>query len=683
VIGLVTAVMSAAAARVAQFWNQRTFDVRLEPANDTILVVGHAPLEDWFFDRPPADATVIVAADDVVARTGAMDAAVVDSVVHMSQMESYYSIADDALEISGIVNDWFDELQEHVGGLPEDLHFWHPDWGNARRIEKALLLVNSYVSLLESHEPDVVVYRKHHRHWLEWVVLESVLDKRGCESLPLEGFRTGALRRLGGDPKRSGFERLLHLPGLRLGRVLQRNLNQLGRVVRKRCGRLLNRPRGGQFPTSSSGQKLAFQLLTDSNRHISALITQMDEVRAVDGLKPVAPCWNSSDGAAQVTAQGMAAVELESLYPLTRVPTDLRRTVKVWRAVSKHVDSLSDRDLTYREVPLHEIIVPLVRRYTFHQTFESLSFYRGFEQYLAMESVTGLQAMGGGYHNQLGATTLSAAESLSDPFTFFYRGNPRYHYNPYFRDLNDHYFANGQKECERLIKQGIEQERFDTVGYTQFEKIREFATDHTQQDSVQQIGLGDEYDYTIFFAPQWVIPGRLTQQELSRVTTALVEFATEHESCRLLVKPHPNGHTSILETIFNHHARSDVELVDGAQEVLHCVNCADIVVTKFSTVGLEAIVCGKPLITVAIDEGGETFLTPYEEVAETFHDLDSIAAFLERLDSDTDHRRNWYHEQADRREQFFEENFVTQDTLGVALQRTLQERGLSKRSKNP
>lgn len=668
--------LSAGASRFTRFLNQRSVGSSNISSDETVLVVAHSSYEEWFFETLPTEPTVVVASDNMSTQDLAEQSHTVDSVVHVSQMESYYSISDEALELTGAVNDWFENLSERVGGLPQLTHFWHPEWGNGRTIEQAILLINSYHTLLERHRPDHVIYTQSQYRWLEWTVLQSVLEEHNCTSVPLVGFRTRVLKRMGLDPKTTGFERLLSLPLIRFLVSVRSNLELLSRLVRKRVNWFCSAILGGNEQKQSQETTLAFQLLTDSNRHISALLSQMEPVDAIDGLEPVAPCWNASNGATRIQAEGLPAVELESLYPLRRLPADMSHTVRTWVATRRQISSIYDYDLSYRGVSLHNIVRPLIRRYVWNQTFESFTFSVGLKQFLHTQSIDGFQSMGGGYHNQLGALSMPVAESTTDLFPFFYRGNPRYHYNPYFLDLNDQYFANGQKESERLSLQGIEPERRDTVYYTRFDNIRAFYREHSRQDSLEHVGLSDAYEYTLFFAPQWVIPGRLTEQELSLVTETLFDFASTHEDCQLVVKPHPNDHSAILQTLYQSYTAPNIELLDSGIDALHCVNCSDIVLTKFSTVGLEAIICEKALVTVAIDEGGKTYLTPYEDVAETFRELDAMVAFLETIDTDSDYRHEWFQEQAERRERFIEQNVTSMDDLGVALERMLGERGL-------
>jgi hypothetical protein len=134
------------------------------------------------------------------------------------------------------------------------------------------------------------------------------------------------------------------------------------------------------------------------------------------------------------------------------------------------------------------------------------------------------------------------------------------------------------------------------------------------------------------------ITGEAGNPELPQhIERVLLEIVSRHPEWRLVVRPHPN------EPAREHLQQERVEL-SGPQDHLHTLLAAvDVVVVMTSTVGLEARLIGKPLVSV--DKSVLSVGTPYASagLSHGVHELDQLEAALEDALRDGESIPNGFH----------------------------------------
>jgi UDP-N-acetylglucosamine 2-epimerase len=78
--------------------------------------------------------------------------------------------------------------------------------------------------------------------------------------------------------------------------------------------------------------------------------------------------------------------------------------------------------------------------------------------------------------------------------------------------------------------------------------------------------------------------------------------ACQQLSAKLLIRPHPNQAKAVFRDWVKHHAEANIQLVDELP--LHpLLNAVDAIVTYTSTVGIEAALIGRPVLTLNYEPG--------------------------------------------------------------------------------
>jgi hypothetical protein len=594
----------------------------------------------------PAEVTVVVASDDIRVRQIANDHRSVDEVSPIELMESEYAVSDAVNGIIEQVNDWL----ERVEASTMTVQFWHPQFGYGRRIQEAILLIRSYEALLDSYDPETVVVRHQRISYWETLVLSQTVERSSSALLKLDSPMVTGFRFWRNYLGNGANTPLPPIPGIS-------QLSFLVTVVgwAKRLGSYQHRQMELNS-TDTEGRAVGVQLLSDSPKHLEpwlALIGAIDERASLDG---VGICWTNESGAASVSEQGHGVVELEAWYPLQAFLRDTLCVIRSWMRAKRHRDELDD--IEYRGVELAPIIWAKIYEYFHDSGYERVLFRRASRRHFDSQDYEYFKVSGGGNYTALGALCQRILGNMSPHTTrFHYRGMPRYTNDPCFIDVNDLYFPVGIRERDRLIRQGVDEDKTHVVGMARYDEIKRFDSTTSNIDSFDRLELDDSWEKYVFFAPGWIIRGKLSARELELVTRCLFEFASTHPGVAVIVKPHPNDTSDLIHSLGRLYEVENVFILPKRASTYDCINVANVVVTKISSVGFEAIALKTPLIAIILDEGGTGWADQYGDAAKTFTGLDEMERFLDVVLSETEGEIPWFKDWERKRNRFVRENF--------------------------
>ena len=144
--------------------------------------------------------------------------------------------------------------------------------------------------------------------------------------------------------------------------------------------------------------------------------------------------------------------------------------------------------------------------------------------------------------------------------------------------------------------------------------------------SLIKLLIPSTYDRYILYDAGSIIRGYLSTQEQILTLTALLEYAEDHSEVALIVKPHPSHRPDILEALIKDYHFGNAYLVKDVP-IFDCINVADVLITKWSTVGIEAMYKDVPVISVCLDK--EKRFAIYGNAAEYVYDINDLAPLLD------------------------------------------------------
>jgi hypothetical protein len=176
--------------------------------------------------REPTRRYVLATDDPLVWSQVAAPASGIDDVCWLERMESTFQVGKDVMAITEVVNEWAEQRAGH-GRATRPVFTWLKSiepGEPAGQIQEVLLLVRSYIHLIDTYCPDTVLLLTRSDRALEDRVLFAVAQARGIQvdrlTPPPAGLTSvlkasyAALRRLGRAP-RSIVATAVHLVKLR------------------------------------------------------------------------------------------------------------------------------------------------------------------------------------------------------------------------------------------------------------------------------------------------------------------------------------------------------------------------------------------------------------------------------------------------------------------------------------
>ena len=125
-----------------------------------------------------------------------------------------------------------------------------------------------------------------------------------------------------------------------------------------------------------------------------------------------------------------------------------------------------------------------------------------------------------------------------------------------------------------------------------------------------------------------------------------------------MIKPHPAHRPGWLEGLVDYFALKNVSLLDKSMEPYHALNAANVLITKFSTIALEAMLFKRPVVSILLD-GGERFRI-YGDAVECVNSLEVLQEILIMIISDANRRGSWVKNQMKNQARFLKHYFLQQ-----------------------
>ena len=164
--------------------------------------------------------------------------------------------------------------------------------------------------------------------------------------------------------------------------------------------------------------------------------------------------------------------------------------------------------------------------------------------------------------------------------------------------------TSGPKMRDIYIKDGLEPQRVIATGIAHFDRL--IYTRNTEQDKRVLIEHGIDPDARIVVFATDHILFRETEEMLVGVIEAVLKLNAVH----LVVKVHPREEVEPYQRLIERYRDSRLKAVRDIDLYALLNNC-ELLITKLSTVALEAMIIDKPVITINLS--GEPVSVPYAE----------------------------------------------------------------------
>jgi hypothetical protein len=602
---------------------------------------------------------VVVASDDPEVQRACREGVFAATVCWLERMDSFYGATPDVLRLLDVVNGWLASLAAERRGVASYLLQWmrHVEGGyTTQRLLDAVLLIDSFLELFERYDVTRVIVCRESGCWEDEVLRAAAR----CRSIPVEHL-TGHLPRLivAGQRIRAAI--------VACGRPAYRLVRSVHFFLRHtRATRAGARSAEENAAPGGHGNTVVFQLSDCGDKHIENIAPLMHALER-EGFSSVVLTCLAPDTARRARAHGLSVEELAMFVPGTAFAGALVRIAGVLcRAYRRKRRFTSDSALSYRGVALGTVVWPAIREYLSTELVKRYVTAAGLTRYFQTRRPSAMKLWGevSLYEGHL-AWKLSSRESRPLLFDYWIGIGIEWPYLPQPNPI-DVFFAIGPLQADLMQRSGILSDRIAIVGSLRYGELAEFARTYSGQQSRRQIGVSRDYGLHVLWDPNLVIRGYLSPQEQLRVASTLGDVAqTSGRSCALIVKPHPSSSPGAVERWFEM-TDKPVFQVPSAHLPYHAINAADVIVTKISSLGIEAMLMDRPVIAVVLDREPKWRIA-FDDGAEHINSEAALTRLLVRLRDEPDFRFAWTERRLAAQRQFLSRYFAESgDPTGAA-----------------
>jgi len=577
-----------------------------------------------------------VASDDLRVHLEAEKYPWVEQVCYLEQMESLYLVAEDVLKYVKLINQWLASLGDDIRGIPRELLFWiscAEGGKTTQRIQDLLLLMRSYQYLINSQNISSIIIFSHPDSGWEDEVLIKAGQSQGVEVSLMGRWRPAVLK-----------GRLLLLLKLMIREpyyIIPILLAKFREQFR------YNKPQ-------ISKKEIALQLCNSDIKFVEDVVFLMKALEN-RGYDPVTLHWRASKAVGQIRQAGLRGEELEAYVPMSSLWQAAYRAGVTWRqARTRRLELENNPELAYRGISLGPLLWSAVRDFFWEELPQRYRLRLAAKNYFSRHVPLAMRLWGGGELME-GAILFNSLPENQKPLIFFWMLH--YFDSPYEGDYanTDLLLAAGDSQTEYLEKNSVPAERIASVGMSRYDQLEDFQKEYSPAQSRAFLNIPNEFQNYILFDPNYTLRGFLTLQEQSLVTEALLNFAREHPAMAIIIKPHPAHSPGWLENLIAYFSLPNVFLIEKNMLPYHALNVADLLITKCSTIALEAMLFQKPVVSVLLD-GGERFRI-YGDAVERADSIASLIEILGQMVGDAGWRQKWVENQMVKQAEFLKHYF--------------------------
>ena len=586
-----------------------------------------------------AHSRYILASDDPRVHKAVKKYSWIDKICWIEKMESFYYVADDVIRFRKIINEWLKSLANEKRGVSEELLFFTRivEGGmTTQRIQDLLLLIRSYHFLLDTYNIiSIIVISQPYMGWEDDILIETARVRRIHINI-IGHYRTNVLY--------SNIRQYLEIYG--------RGLYYLFNFLRVKIDKFYR-----YKPTKNSYKEVLFQLCSSAQKHVKNIVSIM-RVLKHKGYKPIALCWSVTErytkpnSSKKIRAEGLDAEELEKSAPFSCIfPAFLGVLSTWWTAKARYQEFLSLTFLQYKSVPLGHSLWPSVRFFLLAKLMPRYIFNTSIKNYLDNHNPMGIKIWNEGVAPE-GYLLLNNLSENTKPLIFYWNWVPvESPYDPENQAI-DLYLAAGNWHKEYFKKRGVSSDKIALVGMSQFDNIIEFKNKNSRDKSFVTIGIPSTFSRYILYDSNVVMRGYMSNSEQVVTLSALLKFASMQPSVALLIKPHPGHHQGIVEEMIKHgNDLKNVFLINKNMLPYHALNVADLLITKFSTLGIESMIFEKPVISVILDL--EKRWKIYQDAATYVFDVEKMHELLKKIALSDGFFLKWKKSQIGKQKEFF------------------------------
>lgn len=577
----------------------------------------------------------IIASDDIRVHQKTKDIDWIDKAIYIEKAESLYSVSDEVIIFLDEINRCLSQLVSD-NSISKELLYWekHAEGGiTTQRIQDTLLLINSYLSLIERYQISRIYLVKNSFSVWEDSVLKHVLNSRRIDISYIKKLLPRGIH----SQIFLGIKNYLREP------------YQLFKILKSKIVGIFQ---SKKIPFSKS---VFIRFCGSYPKHINHPIALMRSLKKID-YNPVGLIWGEDSKINKNKIKKLNIINLQrwvSIFSILKI--SFHSLLIFIRLVKRKNQVLINKSLTYKDVPIGSllwqsmcifILCEFPERY--RKMVSIKNFFKGHSPlaiwYCTISFIDDILI-----YNEMQNENIIKVHWPA--FNSFISRNP-YNNQKIPIDLSFAVSVNQKKVidnsdfyCEYKPKKIAV-----TGSYSQV-PLDKFINENSVQDSRNFLKIPDGYSSYILYDPGYILRGYLSPSEQMQTLELLFNYVQINEEIALLIKPHPNYRSEEIEDLMSYYNLKNTYLIDKKMLPYHAINAADFIITKISIIGFDSMYMRKPVISTIFDKEQE--FKVFENSAEYIYEYKSLITLLDKL-KDKDFKLKWTSDMNDRSKKLLE-----------------------------
>jgi hypothetical protein len=378
-----------------------------------------------------------------------------------------------------------------------------------------------------------------------------------------------------------------------------------------------------------------FQLPGSGQRSLDPFEFSLGEIKKI-GLYPLFIAWGQYDALKKVSDKGHNIIALEKFLSFSSIIKSLIKQIQlVIKLVKIRKCFKKNHPIIFKQIRLNEFLWTYLNQYLKSVPCKNYLLKNTAERLNFKENIVAAWLFAPFYLND--STVL--AESFGNIGTYFVISTDHLGVSYYFKKTAQKYelffskylnFVNGKSNAKVILDSfGIDENLIITAGACNHQLHFNNKKTISKASSFETLGITDAYEYYVLLDYGRELLGYHTIEVLLSMTKTSLDFIKDREDIALIIKPHHGATLDNLIVLLSQYEEGNIFLMDKDLPVHHLLNISDILITRYSTIGLEGLIYDTQIISYLLDNEG--IFKIYGNTAEYVRDQKSLLCILNKV----------------------------------------------------
>lgn len=411
-----------------------------------------------------------------------------------------------------------------------------------------------------------------------------------------------------------------------------------------------------------------FQIPGISTKHIENNLFSQKELYK-NGLAPLNIIWGGATKVKKIENRGYQVISIEYYLKYKQILLSMHKMLLIFCSY-KYLKKLffSKSTFNHRGIDISDIVFKIVFQYLYtdgpenyrYRTAAQL-FFKNFSNYIVAIKYSAAKSLPQGriLSEIIGNKYLKFDYSMG---LYFYNEYNNYNSkkNNYFLNNNFIRFARNEIEKKSMVK-NENVSRSSILKYGSGRDSKHFYNSKflKKEKSRKKLGIKNIYQFYILLDFQEPRHGYISFEEVIYITNTLVDFVKKNSNICLIIKPYPNSNAvSLIKDLINKRSKN-IYLITSISSPDHFLNIADIIFTKFSSLGIESMIYDTQIVSLHLDK--EKTFKVFGNAAKYLYKKKDLVDFLDDKLSSKNNFFEWKKSFEDKRKKFINDYYPKLD----------------------